>query len=172
MKNSDFTHAAEFYERARKDYEEDGIDPATREFDEERAALCRMRGDLVTARNLLENLHRSVRQKNKNETGFHTVRLALCRVQLEQKEIGDLIEESKKFSIFSTSKIFIITKRRRQSCSPQHFSRRINAKEMLSARPESFRLRGAFRLRILAARRNQTLSALFQRRRNDRKTAA
>jgi len=88
----DFTHAAEFYERARKTYDDEGIDPANLEFDEERASLALMRGDAVTARNLLENLL-VVREKNKNEIGTHTVKLGLCRIKLEQKEITGLAAE-------------------------------------------------------------------------------
>ena len=88
----DFAHAAEFYERARKSYEEVGVNPANREFDEERAALAVARNDLVTARSLLENLL-TVRKENKNEIGWHTVRLALCRVRLEQGESGEIIGE-------------------------------------------------------------------------------
>ena len=95
----DFTHAAEFYERARKAYEEDGIDPSNREFDEERAALAQMRGDTVTARNLLENLL-VIRQKNKNEIGLHTVKLILCRIKLEQNEIAGLAAELEKILRF------------------------------------------------------------------------
>lgn len=88
----DFNHASEFYERARKAYEEDGIDPASREFDEERAALAALRGDKITARNLLENLL-EIRKKNNNLIGLHTVRLSLCRLRLEQKEFSGLAAE-------------------------------------------------------------------------------
>ncbi|MCY7348821.1 MAG: tetratricopeptide repeat protein [Pyrinomonadaceae bacterium] len=88
----DFTHSAEFYERARKAYEEDGIDPSDREFDEERAALAQMRGDTVTARNLLENLL-EVRRENKNEIGWHTVKLGLCRLKSEQNENAGVAAE-------------------------------------------------------------------------------
>ncbi len=88
----DFAHAAEFYERAGKSFEEDGVDPSTRELNEERAALAWMRGDLVTARNLLENLL-AVRRKNKNEIGSYTVRLGLCRIKLERKEFDNLADE-------------------------------------------------------------------------------
>lgn len=95
----DFTHAAEFYERARKAYEEDGVDPSNREFDEERAALAQMRGDTVTARNLLENLL-EIRQENKNEIGLHTVKLGLCRIKLEQNEIAGLAAELEKILRF------------------------------------------------------------------------
>ena len=88
----DFAHSAEFYERARKTYDDEGIDPAKREFDEERAALALMRGDLVTARNLLENLL-AIREANKNEIGWHTVKLGLCRIKLEQKETAGIAAE-------------------------------------------------------------------------------
>lgn len=88
----DFAHAAEFYERARKSYEEDGIDPSNREFDEERAVLAQMRGDFVTARSLLENLL-AIRRRNNNEIGWHTVKLGLCRLRLEQNEAVNLAAE-------------------------------------------------------------------------------
>lgn len=88
----DFIHAAEFYERARKSYEEIGVNPSSREFDEERAALAAARGDFITARSLLENLL-TVRKESKNEIGWHTVRLGLCRVKLEQNETSGLIKE-------------------------------------------------------------------------------
>lgn len=88
----DFIHAAEFYERARKSYEEVGVNPSSREFDEERAALAVARNDLITARALLENLL-EVRRENKNEIGWHTVKLALCRVKSEQNETGGIVAE-------------------------------------------------------------------------------
>jgi ATP/maltotriose-dependent transcriptional regulator MalT/DNA-binding SARP family transcriptional activator len=90
----DFTHAAEYYERAQKDYEEVGVATSSREFDEERAALAVMRGDLITARNLLENLL-EVRRENNNETGSQTVRLALCQVRLMQKDTDKIVGELK-----------------------------------------------------------------------------
>jgi LuxR family maltose regulon positive regulatory protein len=88
----DFAHAVEFYERARKSYDEEGIDPSTVEFDEERAALAAARGDTVTARNLLENLL-EVRRKAKNEIGSQTVKLGLCRLKLEQNDLAGLAAE-------------------------------------------------------------------------------
>ena len=91
----DFAHAAEFYERARNDYEENGIDPSEREFDEERATLALMRGDTVTAAALLENLL-EVRAGNKNEIGWHTVKLNFCRVKFEQKKYDEIIPELEK----------------------------------------------------------------------------
>ena len=58
-----------------------------------------MRGDTVTARNLLENLL-EIRQKNKNEIGSHTVKLGLCRIKLEQNEIAGLAAELEKILRF------------------------------------------------------------------------
>ena len=95
----DFAHAAEYYERARNDYEENGIDPTTREFDEERATLALMRGDTVTAAALLENLL-EVRAAHKNEIGWHTVKLNLCRVRFEQKRYDEIIPELEKLLTF------------------------------------------------------------------------
>jgi ATP/maltotriose-dependent transcriptional regulator MalT/DNA-binding SARP family transcriptional activator len=95
----DFAHAAEFYERAQKDYEEVGVATSSREFDEERAALAVMRGDLVTARNLLENLL-EVRRENNNETGSQTVRLALCQVRLMEKDTDGIVGELEEILAF------------------------------------------------------------------------
>ncbi|MDQ4121515.1 MAG: tetratricopeptide repeat protein [Acidobacteriota bacterium] len=88
----DFAHAAEYYERARKSYEEAGIDPLSKEFDEERALLAVMRGDAATAQSLLERLL-EFRQKTKNEIGINTARLGLCRVRLMQRETENLAAE-------------------------------------------------------------------------------
>ena len=96
---SDFAHAAEYYERARKAYEEAGIDPSERELDEERAALAVRRNDLVTARSLLENLLEA-RRKNKNETGEKTVELWLCRVRLLQNDTADIVPQLEAIVVF------------------------------------------------------------------------
>ncbi len=102
----DFSHAAEFYERARKSYEEDNVNPSSREFDEERAALAAARNDFVTARSLLENLL-TVRKKNKNEIGWHTVKLALCRVKSEQNEtVGIVAELEETLKFFHAQNLF------------------------------------------------------------------
>ncbi len=95
----DFPHADEYYERARKAYEEAGINPSDREFDEERAALAVLRGDWVKARLLLENLL-EYRLKNKNEIGSQTVRLNLCRVRLEQNETDGIAAELEETRVF------------------------------------------------------------------------
>lgn len=95
----DFAHAAEFYERAGKSYDEEGIDPSNLEFDEERAALAVLRGDLITAQNLLENLL-AARRKNKNEIGTHTVRLGLNRIKLERRETAGVVAELEEIARF------------------------------------------------------------------------
>lgn len=89
----DFTHAAEYYERARKAYDEADINLATRELDEERAKFYLMRGDAIKARALLENLL-AARQKLGNEILLKAVRLGLCRARLAQGDTaGGLVEE-------------------------------------------------------------------------------
>ena len=88
----DFTHAAEYYERARKSYEEAGIDPLAKELDEERAVLAVMRGDANAARRLLERVL-EFRQKTSNEIGSYTARLGLYRVRLMQRDTENLAAE-------------------------------------------------------------------------------
>ncbi|MBA2606385.1 MAG: hypothetical protein H0U96_05900 [Acidobacteria bacterium] len=95
----DFAHADEYYERARKSYEESGINPIDRELDEELAALAMLRGDMGKARSLLENLL-EIRQKNKNEIGWQIVRLNLCRVRLEQMEVDGVTAELEEIRAF------------------------------------------------------------------------
>jgi DNA-binding SARP family transcriptional activator len=90
----DFTHAAEFYERARKTFEESNINLATRELDEERAKFFLLRGDAVKARGILESLIEA-RTKLNNEIGIETAKLALCRVRLAQNETDNLAGEIK-----------------------------------------------------------------------------
>jgi LuxR family transcriptional regulator, maltose regulon positive regulatory protein len=77
---ADFPHATEFYERARKAYDDAGVDLSTRELYEEQAQLAIFKNDLQTAKNLLENL-KERRTANKNEIGLYTCRLMLCRVE-------------------------------------------------------------------------------------------
>ncbi|HLM02080.1 MAG TPA: tetratricopeptide repeat protein [Pyrinomonadaceae bacterium] len=84
----DFAHAGEFYERARKAYEEGEVNLATRELDEERAKFYLMRGDAAKARGLLENLL-AAREKLGNELLLKAVRLGLCRARLAQGEADE-----------------------------------------------------------------------------------
>lgn len=59
---NDYTHAIEYYERAKKAYQEAGIDLTTRELLEEKAVLRWQMGDRVSAIALLDKLQES-RQK-------------------------------------------------------------------------------------------------------------
>jgi ATP/maltotriose-dependent transcriptional regulator MalT/two-component SAPR family response regulator len=96
----DFTHAAEYYERARKAYDEAEVNLATRELDEERARFYLMRGDAVKARGLMENLLEA-RQKLGNEMLSQAARLGLCRARLALGETDDgLVEEIEQILAF------------------------------------------------------------------------
>jgi ATP/maltotriose-dependent transcriptional regulator MalT/DNA-binding SARP family transcriptional activator len=96
---ADWTHAAEFYERAIKSFDEANVNLATRELDEERAKFYLLRGDKIKARNLLENLIEKRRNLN-NEIGVKTARLALCRVRLAQGETDGLADKIKHLAEF------------------------------------------------------------------------
>lgn len=96
---NDLTHAAEFYERAQKAFEEANINITARELDEERARFYLLRGDAVKARGILENLI-AAREKSGNEIGVNTARLALCRVLLAQNETKGLTGEIKRLTEF------------------------------------------------------------------------
>lgn len=87
----DFPHALEFYERSLGAYDEAGIDPATKELNEERAKFYLLRGDPVKARALLENLV-EMRLKQKNELALDTARLCICRIDLIEGKTDGLIE--------------------------------------------------------------------------------
>ncbi|HEX8287662.1 MAG TPA: BTAD domain-containing putative transcriptional regulator [Pyrinomonadaceae bacterium] len=95
----DFPHTLEFYERARKAYEEAGINPLDREIEDERAKLLLTRGDIVKARGIWENLLEWRKGKN-NEIGSNSVRLSLCRVRLALGETDNLIEELQEINSF------------------------------------------------------------------------
>ena len=79
----DIAHAAEFYERAARAYDEAGIDPLQRELLEEQAWLRWQQGDSYGARGLLERL-RAARQSEGDEMGVHIATLALNRLSLAQ----------------------------------------------------------------------------------------
>src|SRR5215213_531192 len=95
----DWTHAAEFYERAMKSFDEANVNLATRELDEERAKFYLLRGDTTKARNLLESLIEK-RQKLNNEIGVKTAHLELCRVRLSEGEANGLTGEIKPLAEF------------------------------------------------------------------------
>jgi two-component SAPR family response regulator/Tfp pilus assembly protein PilF len=95
----DFAHAGEFYERARKAYEEAEVNLATRELDEERAKFYLLRNDAVKARGLLENLLEA-RRKLGNEILLKAVRLGLCRARLALGETENLAEEIEEILAF------------------------------------------------------------------------
>ncbi len=95
----DFQHAAEFYERARKSYQDAGINPATRDLDEERAKFYLLRGDTFKARLLLENLLK-IRVETNNEFGIKTAEMNLCRVSLAEGKISGLTANLKRLTEF------------------------------------------------------------------------
>ena len=87
----DITRATDFYERARKAYEQAGIDPATKELDEERAKLLLRTGDHVRARALLEHLA-DARRDAGNGPGVRTALLGLAQADLAEGRVdNDLV---------------------------------------------------------------------------------
>lgn len=96
---NDLTHAGEYYERAAKAYDEAEIDVLSREFNEERAKFYMMRGDLKTARTLLEKLVAFRKQAN-NVTGMLTARFGLARLDLAEGKTEGLAEEVRSLVIF------------------------------------------------------------------------
>lgn len=96
---SDLTHAAEFYERALKTYEDAGVNPATRDLDEERAKFFLARGDTVKAGVLLENLLEA-RAGSNNEFGSKTVELALTRVKFKEGKTAGLAKKASELAEF------------------------------------------------------------------------
>lgn len=95
----DFTHAAEYYERALKAFEDAGVNLATRELDEERARFYLLRGDRAKARGLLGNLI-AAREKTGNEAGVKTVKLLLYRICLIEGETEGLAEKIRELTDF------------------------------------------------------------------------
>jgi LuxR family maltose regulon positive regulatory protein len=96
---NDFAHAGEFYERALKTYEEAEINISEREIDEERARFYLLRGDLVKARGLLENLIEA-RKKQNNEIGVSTAKICLFQTRLAQGENINLVGEIEEILAF------------------------------------------------------------------------
>jgi tetratricopeptide (TPR) repeat protein len=96
---SDYPHALEFYERARKGYEDAGINPFDRELEDERAKFLMLRGDAVKARGIWEKLI-GLRKEKGDEIGWHNAQLSLCRARLAQGETENLIEELQEITRF------------------------------------------------------------------------
>ena len=86
---NDVPHAIEFYERSLQAYNDVGVDLATRELNEARAAFALDRGDTVRARGLWEWLVDS-RAKLKNEVVINTARLGVARVDLADGKLDGL----------------------------------------------------------------------------------
>lgn len=91
VERKDESHASEFYERALNAYNDAGVDLATRELNEARAAFALSRGDTVRARALAESLVDS-RGKLKNEFVLTTARLGVARVDLADGKLDGLDE--------------------------------------------------------------------------------
>jgi ATP/maltotriose-dependent transcriptional regulator MalT/DNA-binding SARP family transcriptional activator len=96
---SDYPHALEFYERARKAYEDAGINPFDRELEDERAKFLMLRGDAVKARGIWEKLI-ELRKEKGDEIGWHNAKLSLCRARLAQKENENSIEDLQEITQF------------------------------------------------------------------------
>lgn len=88
----DWAHAAEYYERSLKAYDDAEVDIASRELDEERARFALAHGDAVTARGILENLIEN-RKRIKYEVGVFTARAALARVAVAEGPDKKTIKE-------------------------------------------------------------------------------
>ena len=95
----DFPHASEFYERARKAYEDAGINPFDRELEDERAKYFLIRGDVVKARAIWENLL-FARKNSSNQMDLQNIRLNLAKARLWQGETENLTEELTEITAF------------------------------------------------------------------------
>jgi ATP/maltotriose-dependent transcriptional regulator MalT/DNA-binding SARP family transcriptional activator len=84
--------AAEFFERSRKAYDDAGINRFRHEIEEEYATYYLMRGDLVKARGLLENLLRE-REKLKMDFAVKRVAMGIAAIRFEQGETENLVGE-------------------------------------------------------------------------------
>ena len=89
----DLAHATEFYERARKAYEDAGIDVSSRELDEERAKLCLRRGDAADSKRILEKLLATRIEKKASDNDLSRVRLYLCQAKLALNESTGVVKE-------------------------------------------------------------------------------
>ncbi len=95
----DFQQAVEYFERSRTAYEDASINRFRHEIEEEYATYFLMRGDVVKARGLLENLLEE-RKKLKMEFAVKRVEMGLAAIRFELGEkdnLSDDLEELLKF---------------------------------------------------------------------------
>jgi LuxR family maltose regulon positive regulatory protein len=91
----DVARAEEYYERAVNAYEEAEVDISTKELDEERAAFYMMRGELATARTLLEKLIEA-KDRQGNQSGVNTAKLRLLQIDLAEKKTDGVVDQVEK----------------------------------------------------------------------------
>lgn len=96
---NDFAHASEYYERARKAYDDAGISAFDREIEDERAKFFLLRGDVAKARAIWENLL-AARRKASNQNGVQMVRLNIAQARLAQGDYENLTAELKEIVDF------------------------------------------------------------------------
>ncbi len=89
---SNFSRAAEFYERASRSYEEAGIDFSRVELLEEQALLSLKAGDVARARAQIDRLVAS-RKARHDKIGVFTATLALARVRIAEREFHQTRDE-------------------------------------------------------------------------------
>ena len=95
----DYLHASEFYARARKAYEDAGINPSDRELEDERARLFLMRGDAAKAGAIWENLL-NARKSSANQADLFGIRLNIAKLRQAQDDHTGLSDELEKITAF------------------------------------------------------------------------
>ncbi len=88
----DFEKAVEYFERSRKAYDDAGINRFRHEIEEEYAVYYLMRGNIIKARGILENLIVK-REKLKMEFAVKRVELLLAEIQFDQGETDGLVKK-------------------------------------------------------------------------------
>ncbi|MDQ3131755.1 MAG: hypothetical protein M3Q99_13475 [Acidobacteriota bacterium] len=140
---SDFPHTLEFYERARRAYEDADINPLDRELEDERAKFLMMRGDNAKARGIWENL-RERRKNDGNEIGWNSVRLSLCNARLTQGETENLIEELREITNFFHDQNLFYDEAAASLSLAEAFYAANNRKEMIRALQRTLDLTARF----------------------------
>ncbi len=140
---SDFPHTLEFYERARRAYEDADINPFDRELEDERAKFLMMRGDSAKARGIWENL-RERRKNDGNEIGLNSVRLSLCNARLTQGETENLIEELREITNFFHDQNLFYDEAAASLSLAEAFYAANNRKEMIRALQRTLDLTARF----------------------------